>query len=838
MYSKTGYDKVMSFFTNIRFAFRLLAKNPGSTIMAIVVMATGTGVAITMFAFVNGVLWSSPDFAKKGTIYNIDWVERDKYKNSQRVSPLDYEIFESESEQIDEMTAYMGWRAPVYNPSSDAFAKEYNYKRVSVNFFEFLGEKMHLGRSFLPEDVSREKDDTVVISHALWREQYGSNEEAVGSTLMVGGLPHKVVGVARPGFRFPDDNNLWKASDWPEPRMSTSPSGTGRRHWVKVYMLARLKEGVTPRQAEAELATIAEGIANEYPESNDNLLRMNVEPFTEWYIRDEVENRAYGLFLCSFLVLAVACANTFNLIMSRTASRTSELSIRSALGANRAHIVGQVVLDGLVLTSIGALGGVLIAGWSLKFIWSFFKSGYSDAYWWHMNLDAKVMGFVVGLVFVSSVVSSLVPGLRAARSATAENLKDDARTSSGLFVGSLSRLILGFQISASSVLAFVSILMLAVWYKSNTRPWPIEPTEILSTGFNLAGLGEDEHDPILVEAPRAMKERLEAYPGVDSVSFTIKAVCGIYGGTFLPFEMEGEDYENSRQKPKARVMGIDLGYEDVFDAKLLAGRMFNSLDTKETEAVCIVSKRFVDYYWPGEDPIGKRIRFNDIHWIRDGFLTVVGVMPKLTRAPLGKESSDLSNIGDIKIYTPLAQGTHAELGMQLRSKGDPRRWIPTIRRELAKIGPQYTLITNTVTVMEDEYRFLAKENLTLTMFGLFGAASLVLGAVGLYSIMSFDTGRRFREFGIRMALGADSKNVVYAVIRNGIATLAIGSSFGLVLGHTLTVLMQESLEINVMPLGFVYPVVVVLLITSMGVAMGVPAWKASRTPPSQALRVN
>lgn len=813
----------MNLLSDIRFALRLLIKNPGSSAMAILVMAVGTGVAITMFAFLNGVLWSSLELKENRELFHMQWTEGEKNRNRKGICPLDFEVMRNESETFEYLVGFAGLGGSYYNPSGNALTTEYRNKGVSHDFFKAIGETMLLGRTFRPEDVSRSVDDTMILSHKVWQEQFGGNEDAIGSILMRDGEPYTVVGIARPGFEFPADTEVWIATGW------RRANEAGRGSSWKLNALGILRDGVSLSQGRAELETIAGRLAQEYPETNDNLLELDISSYTSWYAGNWLENISYALFVCSLLVLGIACSNVFNIISTRTAKRTSELSIRGALGASRKHIVFQVLLDGLFLTAMGALGGVLMAGWGLKLIWIQFQRGWNVPYWWHMEMDGRVLGFVVGLVLVSAVASSLIPGLRASRSAAAENLKDDSRTSSGLFVGALSRMILSFQITATGVLVFVSIMMVIVWHYDHSRESPVDGSKVVSGLFNFPGENEE-----IISMVKLLEERLEAYPGVQKVMVST-GVGGLYSRIHRPIEFEGVVYEENEARPTARMIVVSEGFDDFYGVEPLVGRSFRPTDTATSELVWLVNKSFADYYWPNENPIGKRIRTDGFGRAGPDFRTIVGVMPDLLPKPLPGENIEEGHY--LQIYMPMAQGTIGFLDLNLRTEGEPHQLIDAMQREYQKIAPQRGF--KSIITLEDYIKKEnAEKNVIFAVFGVFGAASLVLGMVGLYAVMSFSTRQRFREFGIRMALGADSKEIIASVVKRTLLLLTMAGVLGISLGHVVSIVLRERLEFGDLPLGSVYPAVVLVLLLSAALSIGVPAWRASRISPTQALRVD
>ena len=794
--------------------------------MAILVMAVGTGVAITMFAFVNGVLWSSLGLKESGEVLHIEWTESIGKFNDRAIEALDFEAFENEAESFAHLFGYHRDRGSLQNPSEDYGAEYAIIPRVSHNFFRAIGESPILGRSFLPEDVSRSQDDMIMLSHSAWMNHFGGDEKAIGSLINFKDRPYTVVGVMRPGFGFPENSSIWIASGWHNQRAN------GRTDIGKLDTLGILKADVSIESAQTELNTIARRLAQEYPETNETLEKVTIERFTQWYAGTAFANTCYGLFVCSLLVLGVACSNVFNLITARSFRRTSELSIRSALGAGRAQIVFQVVLDGLILSVLGAVGGVLLAGWSLKLIWAEMTQRVVP-YWWHMEMDVKVLGFVVVIVLISALGASLLPGLRASRSATGENLKDDSRTSSGLFVGAVSRAVLGFQIAATGMLAVVSVMMLIAWTHLKYREMSFDPETVVAGYLTVTGLAKNQTNVDVVQFSNKLRERLETYPGVRATART----NGYYlHPVFLrKFEVEGDVYSESEQKPKARTVVMSDDFGKVFGIEPLIGRGFSELDTEDSQLVCMVNKRFAEYYWANEDPIGKRLKFSD--WKRAGpdYRIVVGVLPDLLPKPLPGE--DIMKGSYLKIYIPEEQTDETGMTLYVKANENAKQFMVAMRRELKALAP-HLAFQSIRTIKEDEDRRIGDQTITFSMFGVFGAASLILGVVGLYAIMSFTVQQCSREYGIRMALGAGSKEIVRSVIAKAIWMLAIAGTLGVGFGHVASIKLRALIGLTGIPFGMTYPIVGGILLVATVISVGLPAWKASRLQPSKALRVD
>ena len=307
------------------------------------------------------------------------------------------------------------------------------------------------------------------------------------------------------------------------------------------------------------------------------------------------------------------------------------------------------------------------------------------------------------------------------------------------------------------------------------------------------------------------------------------------GNWTRPFEVDGEIYQSEESKPRTSFNFVTEGFASVFGVEPLAGRNLNVLDTRDGQAVCMVNKAFADYHWPDEDPIGKRIKLLGVEGV-EGFKTVVGVMPNIMPKPM--PGDDLLEKGYIKMYLPYSQiGGVAGANLLLRTKGDPHAYEEILRSELKKVASNQVFAGNMLTLQELWDRNMVLADLVFSMFGVFGFAALVLGVVGLYAVMSFTTRQRFREFGIRMALGATSKEIMMTVVKRGVLLLSIGGIIGVGAGHALSMVLRSTIDVHDLPLGYTYPIVVAILVFSTAFSMGIPAWRASRISPNQALRV-
>ncbi len=808
--------------------------------MAIFVVAVGTSVAITMFAFVNGILWTSLDLNEEREILLAEWAIEDKLHGRKEIHPLDYEIIKRESQSFEQMTCMQWDSRNFYNPSGQSVAKRYEFSIVAPNFFDLIKATPLLGRTFQTEDAVGRDEDTLIISHSIWMEHFGGNENVLETTAMLDGKPCRIVGVMPKGFYFPDEVHIWLASEWAEAKRIE------RKSWHRVHLLGILNDGVSKEAAKAELATIAKSLSNEYPETNDGLEKLTIAPYQLWLTKAVVsknfDKTCYALLFCAILVLGVASSNLFNLIMTRTATRTNELSIRNAMGARRGHIIGQVVFDGLVLTLIGSAIGTLISYWGLKLIWAIFRQQIYVPYWWNLEMDGKVIAFVTAVVLISGTAATLLPGLRASRSSVAKNLREDARTSTGLFLGALSRFVLSFQIFATGGLVFVSVVMMVLWVQMKNAETSYDPDSILNGSLQLKSLDKKKEENAILLFTREFKERLNRYPTPATIAFSSEeagaAVPADMWMNMIRFEIDGEVYDEKEIRPEARRVVVSEGFEDVFDIKILYGRALNALDTRDADFVCTVNESLATHYWKGENPVGKRIKFfdpnaNDPNQYR----TVVGVTSNVPRKPM--PGQNLIKDGFAQIYVPLDQAKYInQLHVLIKSTGDPFKWADPLQTELRAMNPELAFHGRVMTIRGITNRSTVSKDLIFAMFGVFGISSLILGIGGLYAVVSFTTRQRFREFAIRISIGASPRDILLNVFKSGIRTRLIAASIGVGLGHYVVLSLKTMIGVPYLPVGYAYPISLFIILISIALSTGYPALQASRLSPLQAMRAN
>lgn len=798
----------------LRYAARGLRKNPAVAAIAVAALALGIGLTATMFSIVEGALLRGLPFEEGDRIMHLERNRPARDVEGMGVTLHDYLAWREQQRSFESLAAFY---EGTVNLSGLERAERYDGAFITANGLELLGVRPELGRLFREDEDEPGAAPVILLGHHVWRDRFDADPEVLGRTLRVNGERATVVGVMPEGFRFPVEQDVWLP-------LRMDPAQIARGEGTTLEVFGRLREGASRDRAAAEMQTIAGRLAEAYPDTNEGIGAV-VQPFTDEYIGDEPRTMLWTMLGAVFLVLLIACANVANLLLARATTRSRELAIRSAIGASRLQVVGKLLAEALVLSAAGALLGLGLA-WAGVRIFNAAVAPASPPFWIDIGLHPRVLLFVLGITLFSALLSGIAPALQATGARLNEVLKDESRGSSGLRVGRLSRVLVTGEIALSVGLLVGTGLMVRSVTELAAVEYGFETESVLS-----ARMGLFETDYPDAESRRLYYERLlprlAEVPGVRAAAITT-SLPGVWsGGT--TFAVEGRVYERPQDRPNARRVAVSPGYFETFGVRPLRGRIFDLRDGPDAAPVAIVNRSFADGHFPGENPVGRRIREggegSDEPW-----RTVVGVVPDTHLQGVQDPDGDPSGL-----YVPLAQTDARFTYLALRSDGDPMTLANPAREAVASVDPDIPLYwVQSVQAAIDEttwyYRVFG------TLFAVFGVAALFLASVGLYGVMSASVGSRTVEMGIRMALGAKAKDIVRLVLRQGMLQIGIG----LALGVGLAALLARGLEILLYGVGAWDPTTF-LLIAAVIVATGllatwIPALRATRLEPTTALR--
>ena len=826
----------MSSINDIKFALRLFSKNPASTVLSLLVLTIGIGISITIFSLVNGILWGSVDQEMLNRMVRIAWQYPSGNSNlrNRNISAEDLRIFRKEVDSFASLAGFsFHYERSLSVPDGQELTGDYRGLKVTHSFFDVLGVKPRYGRAFTEDDIQTESARAMVISHRVWQQMFSGSSSTIGKQILLSGRPYNVVGIMQEGFSFPQNQDFWFADLFPwqsdRPRSSV---------W-KLFTIGVLKEGETYTSAKTALEAVASRLEQTFPESNTDKTQIEITNFTDNFISDNFRNALFALLTCAIIVALVAAANVSNIIIARTAQRTHELAMRNALGAGRAKVIKLVFLDGLLLSIVGAVQGCLLAAWAAEYIWRQFTEARAYPYWWQIQLDGHVILFVIAITLFVAIATSLFPGLRASQSYGYSILKDDSRSSSSLFVGRVSSLLVGLQIALSTLLLVVSVTMIFIHYQYSNRPYPHDPNQILMALIPQNYWAGFRDDQSVFSFLRSLKAEVKMHPSVEEITFAMDdRTTG--RGFPVKFKIVGQNYLSDEDLPTTRFTAVTPEHNRLFGIGMLSGRFFTELDNKESEPVAIVNKYFVDTYFPEENPIDKlvqiqRSEFGGAYYAFSDKPTyrIVGIIEETRQSLLPHESKR----NNAEFIVPYWQRPFKFIRVFIKTRGNPLELVTPLRKAMHKLKPAIAPQGDIETLQERIMRSSGIMIILMSLFSFLGLVSLFKAFVGLYAIMLFKARQQRRENGIRIAMGASARHLIINAAKTSGIQIGLGLIVGLTLGYFAAASIKGILNFGSMSLGFApYLIVALVVILVSASAILVPICMAARVPPMAALR--
>lgn len=799
---------------DFRYAFRMLLKHPAVSGLAVVALGLGIGLTAVMFSIVYGALMRGLPFENGDRIMAIRRANPSREIEQMSVSVHDYLDWRAQQTSFEELAGFFEGTVNVrWTDQPERFDGAF----VSANTFRAVGVQPMLGRGFRDEDDVPGSPATVILSHHVWMDRFQGDRTAVGQIVKVNGEQAEIIGVMPEDFLFPNRQDLWVPL-----RIDALAIPRGEGTGLSVF--GPLREDVTLDAALAEFTGIAQRLSREYPDTNEGVIPA-MRPFTEQFIGDEASALLYTMLAVVSLVLLIACANVANLLLARAAQRTREVGIRTALGAKRARVIGQMVIEAFALALGGAVLGTAIAWIGLEL----FQRAVADTdppFFLVFKVDAPILGFILLASVLAAVVAGGIPALKASGLDVNSVLKDESRGSSSLRVGRLSRVLVVGQIAMSLGLLVAAGLMTKSITTLRDFDFGFDPDPVFTARV---GLFETEFPDSASRRIffRELDARLKQVPGVTASALgTILPGLGSNGAAV---GVEGRAYAEDRDYPFSRWGQVGPGYFAAVGVDVIQGRDFNLLDDETALPVAVVNRSFADKHFPGEDPLGRRFRTGRSE-SSSPWLTVVGVVPDLYMEGVGNLDSEKAGF-----YVPVAQSDARFMSILARGPSDPMSLSEAVRRAVMSVHsdtPTYFVQSLADRISESTwfYRVFG------ALFMVFGGAALFLAAVGLYGVMSFTAARRTPEVGIRMALGADGRQVLELILRQGVTQILVG----LVLGVAMGVLVSRGLRTVLFEVSPNDPAVfagIAAILAATGIlASLVPAWRATKVDPIIALR--
>jgi putative ABC transport system permease protein len=805
---------------DLRFGFRVLAKTPGHTLAAVLALALGIGLSTAMFSIVYGAVLRGLPFERSDRLMHIENDNPSKDQRSIEVSLPDFLAYRERQRSFEGIAAF---NDGTVNLSGDERPERYDGAFISANFLDLLRVRPLLGRGFRPEEAAPGAAPVVLLGWGVWQTRYDGDPKVIGRPVRVNGEAGTIVGVMPQGFAFPLTQEVWVPL-----REDTQKMQRGKGETLEVF--GRLRGGVSLEQARSEMQTITKALAAEFPETNEGRGAV-VKPYTEEFIGKNAARLLYIMLGACLFVLLLACTNVASLMMARASKRTREIAIRSALGARRRRLIGQLLTESLLLSFLGAALGVLLASVGVRI----FNAAIVDKnppFWVHIAVDPTALLFTLGAAVLAAAVSGLLPAFQASRTDVNEVLKDEGRGSSSLRVGAFTRGVVIFEIAISCVLLVGAGLMIQNVIKMAGRI-EVDTASLFTARVALFDSMFPEKDD-RVRFFDGLLERLRDDPAVRAAA--VSTYLPGTGAFTTRFAIEGAVYPKPEDHPSAHIGWVSSGFFETLGVGVDQGRDFNLQDRKDSLPVAIVNRSFARKHWPGQDPLGRRIRQvtgapASAEAEPEPWRTVIGVVPDLGMA--GLEDDEPESQG---FYIPVRQDVPSFASLVVRTRDrNPMTVTDRVRGHVTALNrdlPIYWVLSLERVVAGAAFF----SRLFATLFSIFGVAALVLASVGIYGVIAFSVQQRTQEIGIRMALGAQQGNVLGMIVRQGLAQLAFGLGLG-VLGAWPAAKLLGNFLVGVQPHDPPTFLGVCLVLAAVALfACWVPAQRASRTDPLVAIR--
>jgi len=802
---------------DIRFALRTIRKQRGTSVVAVICLALGIGANTAIFSVIRTVLMESLPFQDPGRIVRL--YETANFGGTMGVGSVsvpDFLDWRSEQRAFVDIAAYSVGSADL---AGDGNPERVRAIRTTANLFNVLGAAPFLGRVFVAGEDQPGHNPVAILSEGFWRRRFGGDRAMLGKLVSLDNTLYTVVGVMPAAFDFPVTPihvDVWTPLLW----TATDLKQRGN-HWMQV--IGRLKPGVDSAAATAQMTTIAERIARDFPnEQKDRGIQVNT---LNGVVVGRVRTPLLMLLGAVGLVLLISCANVANLLLARASGRRREVAIRTALGAERGRLVRQFLTESVLLAAAGGLFGLAVAHWGLEAILAYAAAALPRAAAIHLN--GSVLAFAAGVSLLTGVAFGLVPALRASQSDLREDLSESAgRTGASRKHHRTLRALIVAEMALSVVLLVGAGLLIRGFIALMHTDSGLKPDHVLT--FHIAAPSGRLPDSVrYVQFYGPVLQRLRALPGVsDAASTTIIPIQNT--GVNDNFRIVGRPQETDLGKqPFAEFRVVSSNYFRTMGITMVRGREFSDQDAAGARLVAIVNDEFVRRYFPNEDPIGKQI----FAW-SDKPSTIVGVAHSVRQVSLDQPPRT-------ELYVAAAQspGSLFDVSYVLRTQSKPESLVPSVRSSLHDIAPDQPIFL--VKTMDDVISdSLRSRKLTLSLLAIFASLALLLSAAGVYGVMSYAVSQRQREIGIRMALGARASNVTRMILSEAGALATIGLVVGLVAAALLT----RVLSSMVYGVGTHDPVTFVAvsgLLASVALAASlVPALRAARIDPLQAMRVD
>jgi predicted permease len=803
-----------SLIRDLRYAVRVLRKQPGFSVAAVIVLALGIGANTAIFSVVHAVLLRPlpyPDPGRLVFVWHVPPPAGFPGMTRFAVSPANFRDWRAQSRTFAHM-AIVRFRS--FTLTGGPEPEMIRARGVSADFFDVMGVHPILGRAFLADEDRPGTTKVVVLSERLWTRRFGADPSLVGRTIPLDGEPYVVVGIMGEAFRFPESAELWTPNAWTEKEWAV-------RDNHNCTVVARLNAGADLEGAQAEMTAISRRLEQEYPKDNKGWGAV-VVPFREVLVEDIRPSLLVLLGAVAF-VLLIACANVTNLVLARTVARRKEIGLRMALGASGGRVMRQILSETALLGLAGGAAGLIVARGAIALILAFLGETLPDAS--EIVLDLPVLLFTVAASLAAGIASGLGAAWRLTRTNVNEALKQGLSRTDADVSGQGTRAALVVSEVALSLMLLIGagLMIRSLWHLRNVDPG-LDPHGVLTASLVLpkAKYGADEQQ---IRFYTQLVERLRVLPGVGSVGLT--STIPLSGdSSHWPIAIEGKPAPVAAEQPEVQAVMASPGFLNTLRIPVVRGRDLADTDVVGRPFVALVSESMARHFWPGDDPLGKR--FTTV-FLPEATLEVVGVVKDVKLQAL-----DVSEPIEA-MYLPFAQQPNAFMSVVVRTSAPPSGLVSALTHAVHEIDRDQPVV-DIMTMDEVLAASIAQRRFTMLLLVAFAGLALALAAVGIYSVLAYSVRQRVREIGIRLALGAEPLAVLRLIVMNGLKPTVIGLVIGVIAAAALTRLLGGFFYgvSGTDPLTFA-GVSVMVLVVSLGASL-IPAYRATRVDPMRTLR--
>jgi len=804
---------------DVRFGARTLRKNPGFTSVAILTLALGIGANTALFSVVNGVLLNPLPYPQSGELVSING--KTPGATAGPITYLNFLDWQRDATTFSSMAMY---RNQDFNFTGSDVAERLSGYMISADFFSTLRVNPILGRTFRPEEDRAGAGPVVILSEGLWKQKFGSAPDIIGKPIILNGTPYTIVGVIPASFSFygHDRDVYTPIGQW------NDPSFRDRRIDMSAHAVGRLKPGVPLSQAKADMNGVAQNLAAAFPEADKNV-GITLVSMKE----DMVGNvRPFLLVLLGAVgfVLLIACTNVANLLMARSAGRSREFAIRAAMGAGQGRVIRQLLTESILLAGLGGALGFLMAAWATRALIRTLPAALPRSN--EISLDSRVLLFTIGLSLMAGIIFGLAPALKTSRADLQEILKESGRGGSGA-----RHRLQGVFVAGEVAMALVLLVGAGLMIRSLAALWKVNPgfnpdhaiTFNLSMPVNASTSAADTRARL-----RAFDEKIRAIPGVEAVTITLGSRPMKHDST-LPFWREGQPKPaNINEMNQAMFYLVESGYQQAMGITLERGRWIRDEDNENSPVAIVIDDVFARTYFPQEDPVGKRVNLALFGVPAE----IVGVAGHVKQWGL---DGDAKSAIEAEFFYPFMQLppnmmplVAANVAVVLRTTGEPAATVEPVRRTIHQLDPR-EVIYAVETMDEIVSNSFAARRLSMILLAVFSGLALFLSCLGIYGVVSYAVTQQTREIGVRLALGAQQRDVMRLILGQGAKLSLIGVGIGVAAALLLTRLMATLLfgVSGTDPLTF--GAVALILFSVAMLACYIPARRAMRVDPMVAL---